>query len=60
MQLDEKAPTGEPLYECDMCQTVGMRDVCILDEMGKHYCMSCWYEKQRNRARKHRSVLVEI
>jgi hypothetical protein len=60
MQLAEKSPTGEPLYECDMCQIVGPRDVAILEENGHHLCMSCWHEKQRNRVRKGRAVLVEI
>lgn len=60
MQLDEKSPTGEPLYECDMCQIVGPKDVAIIVDNGRHLCMSCWCEMQRNRARKQRAVLVEI
>lgn len=59
MRLAEKDPTGEPLYQCDMCQIAGLRDVTIIEENGGHLCMSCWCEKERNRARRGRAVVVE-
>lgn len=59
MRLAEKDPSGEPFYQCDMCQIVGMRDVTILEENDHHLCMSCWCEKERNRVRRGRAVVVE-
>ncbi len=61
MRLAEKNQLGEPLYQCDRCQLIGPRDSCIIEENNRHFCMSCWYEKQRSRTSKdRRSVVVEI
>ena len=60
MRLNEKNSLGEELYQCDLCQIVGPKDSSILEENGRHLCMSCWYEKERNRVRKERAVIVEI
>ena len=59
MRLAEKDPFGEPLYECDMCQIVGMRDITIIDESGRHLCMSCWCERDRNRSRREPAGVFE-
>jgi hypothetical protein len=60
MQLNEKNAYGEILYECDLCQIVGARDVYIIEEKGRHLCMSCWSEQQINRANRPKAILVEI
>ena len=61
MRLVENNELGEPLYECDRCHLAGPKDSCIIEENHQHFCLSCWYEKQRNRAPKDkRSVVVEI
>jgi CO dehydrogenase/acetyl-CoA synthase beta subunit len=60
MQLAERNQMGEILYECDRCQIVGPKDSCIIEENAKHLCMSCWYEKERNRVRRNRAVIVEV
>jgi hypothetical protein len=59
MRLDEQNDRGETLYECDTCQITGARDSCILEEAGRHFCFSCWYEKERLRPRREKTV-VEI
>lgn len=61
MRLAENNELGESLYQCDHCQLTGPRDSCIIEENQRHFCMSCWYEKQRNRVSKdRRTVVVEI
>ena len=61
MRLSQKNLLGETLYQCDHCQLTGPKDSCIIEENFQHFCMSCWYERQRNRVRKdRRSVVVEI
>ena len=59
MRLAEKDPFGEPLYQCDMCQIVGMREVTILEEQERHLCMSCWCEKDRNRVPREKAGVFE-
>jgi hypothetical protein len=60
MRLDQKNEFGEELYECDRCQIMGAKDSVIIEECDRHYCMSCWCEKERNRFRKDRKSLVEF
>ena len=61
MQLAEKTPMEEPLYECDDCRLVGEgRFAIIFEEGGKHLCFSCWYEKDRRHPRMEKSTLIEI
>ncbi|GEM_PF-2433052 len=61
MRLAENNELGEPLYQCDHCQLTGPKDSCIIEENHQHFCMSCWYERQRNRVSQNkRSVVVEI
>jgi hypothetical protein len=60
MRPKEKNELGEELYECDHCQITGPKDSVIIEEEDRHYCMSCWCEKERNRFRKERKSLVEI
>ena len=60
MQINETNAYGETLYECDVCQIIGARDACIIEENGRHLCMSCWYERDRNRTKREKTVIVEI
>lgn len=62
MKLVEHNEIGEDLYQCDRCQLAGAKDSCIIiEDYNLHLCMSCWYEKQRNRVSKdRRGVVVEI
>lgn len=59
MRLAEKDHYGEPLYQCDMCQAVGMREVTILEEIDRHLCMSCWCERERNRGHRQKAGVFE-
>ena len=59
MRLAEKDAYGEHLYQCDMCQIVGMRDITIIDESGRHFCMSCWLERDRNRVPRQKAGVFE-
>jgi len=60
MRLARDNGFGEPLYECDQCQIVGPKGSVIIEEQSRHLCMSCWFEKERNRVRKDKRRLVEI
>jgi hypothetical protein len=58
MRLFENNPLGEPVYQCDQCFLIGPKDSCIIEEKFEHFCLSCWYEKQRKRAPKERRMVV--
>lgn len=49
MRLDELAPNGEELLECDRCRIRGERKSFAVQENGSHFCLSCWLEKEQIR-----------
>ena len=60
MLLAQRSFSDEPLYECDVCHIVGdRRTYVMLEESGRHFCFSCWFENERNRPKKEKTAVAE-
>ncbi len=59
MLLTDKSPKGEPLFECDSCRETGEIGSIFMDEKGAHHCLSCWCERNVNKAKQRRLSVVE-
>lgn len=47
MRLSDRNTSGSPRYECDRCRIAGEITTFIIEEDGRHFCFSCWYEGEQ-------------
>ncbi len=48
MVLFENNELGEPLYQCDRCQTVGTEEAFVTDDSYQLLCFPCRYGSKEN------------